>query len=128
MPAQFQWAAGAKESPDECELWLTQLTTDAGGNRSPRRCARRRLATARSSTVCCCFYAYVGLYNNKEVVRLDSRTGTIVKRFNVSPSAPYGLVWTRAATSDHGPGVGWSQPDQDRRGGDKVSNVQRGQR
>ena len=68
-------------------------------------------------------YVYIGLYMNKEVVRLDSRTGKIVKRFSVAPTAPYGLVldkggnvWVLGLESG-----GPSLTRIDVRGGDKVT-------
>ena len=123
VPAQFQWAAGAKESPDECVLWLTQLNTDAAGNPVSQTMPRAAGYDGEILDGVLSLYAYVGLYANKEVIRLDSRTGTIVKRFNVSPSAPYGLVldkggnvWIMGLESG-----GPSLTKIDVRGGDKLT-------
>lgn len=37
-------------------------------------------------------YVYIGLFTNKEVWRLDPKTGAVVTKINVAPAAPYGLV------------------------------------
>lgn len=123
VPAQFVWAAGMKESPDECVLWLTYLNTDAAGNAVAQSLPRAAGYDGEILDGVLSLYAYIGLYNNREVVRLDSRTGAIVKRFNVSPSAPYGLtldkggnVWILGAESG-----GPSLTRIDVRGGDKVT-------
>jgi len=123
VPAQFAWAAGMKDSPDECVLWLTPLNTDAAGNPVAQSLPRAAGFDGEILDGVLSLYAYVGLYNNREVVRLDSRTGAIVKRFNVSPSAPYGLVldkggnvWVLGLESG-----GPSLTRIDVRGGDKVT-------
>ena len=123
IPAQFVWAAGMKDSPDECVLWLTPLNTDAAGNAAAQTLPRAAGYDGEILDGVLSLYAYVGLYNNREVIRLDSRTGAIVKRFNVSPSAPYGLVldkggnvWVLGLESG-----GPSLARIDVRGGDKVT-------
>ena len=98
VPAQFQWAAGAKESPDECVLWLTQLNTDAGGNPVTQTMPRAAGYDGGSSTVCCHSMPMLASTTTKgrppRQPHRHHRQG-----FNVSPSAPYGLVLDRAATS-----------------------------
>jgi hypothetical protein len=89
------WPAGMENNPpDECILWLTKLTPG-----SLPRAAGYNAGVAENDTV-----VYIGLYNTKQVVRLDARSGTIQKTINVAPAMPYGLVldkngdvWVRGA-------------------------------
>jgi hypothetical protein len=92
VPAQFFWPAGQKDSPDECVLWLTDLSRNAAGaiaNTLPR-------AASFDSTIApdgsLSTYVYIGLFNTSEILRLDAKTGAIVKRIPVPGNNPYGLV------------------------------------
>jgi hypothetical protein len=84
VPAAFQWPAGQKDSPDECVVWLTHL---ANGATHPIPRAAGFDAEQREFGG----FVYIGLFGAREVVRLDSKTGAIVKRISV-PGTPYGLV------------------------------------
>jgi len=82
------------DPPDECILWMTPLTPN-----SYPRAAGYNAGFAEGDT-----YIYIGLYSNRQVVRLDQRTGRILKTIDVSPAMPYGLVidknadvWVRGA-------------------------------
>lgn len=82
------------DPPDECILWMTPLTPN-----SYPRAAGYNAGFAEGDT-----YIYIGLYSNRQVVRLDQRTGKILKTIDVSPAMPYGLVidknadvWVRGA-------------------------------
>ncbi|HMU37898.1 MAG TPA: hypothetical protein PKE31_02710 [Pseudomonadota bacterium] len=90
------------DPPDECILWMTPLTAN-----SYPRAAGYNAGFAEGDTV-----IYIGLYSHKQVVRLDQRTGKILKTIDVSPSMPYGLVldkngdvWVRGADGS----LGWIQ-------------------
>lgn len=82
------------DPPDECILWMTPLAAN-----SYPRAAGYNAGFAEGDTV-----IYVGLYSAKQLVRLDQRTGKILKTIDVSPAMPYGLVldkngdvWIRGA-------------------------------
>jgi DNA-binding beta-propeller fold protein YncE len=89
------WATDKPNDPaDECILWMTPLTPN-----SYPRAAGYNAGFAEGDT-----YIYIGLYSTKQVVRLDQKTGRILKTINVSPAMPYGLVidknadvWVRGA-------------------------------
>ncbi|MCS6911811.1 MAG: hypothetical protein RMK29_14970 [Myxococcales bacterium] len=91
VPPQFQWAAGQRESPDECVLWLTDLSEGATST-LPR--AAGFDATVGDNGMLSA-KVYIGLYNKRQLVRLNARTGAIEKRIDVSPVHPYGLVIDR---------------------------------
>ena len=92
VPAQFMWAVGQKDSPDECVLWLTDLSKDAAGNvvnTLPRAASFDSINSpdgSLSSNV------YIGLYSTREVLRMDAKTGAILKRISVNNINPYGMV------------------------------------
>ncbi len=82
------------DAPDECILWMTPLAPN-----SYPRAAGYNAGFAEGDTM-----IYIGLYSSKQVVRLDQRTGKILKTIDVSPAMPYGLVldkngdvWVRGA-------------------------------
>ena len=89
------WAEGQPNSPgDECILWFTKLTPG-----SLPRAAGFNAGLGETDTV-----VYVGLYGTRELVRLNAKTGAIMKTINVTPAMPYGLVldkngdvWVRGA-------------------------------
>lgn len=89
------WAEGQAANPqDECILWLTPLAPG-----SYPRAAGFNAGLGEVDTV-----VYIGLYSRKEVVRINAKTGAILKTINVSPAMPYGLVldknsdvWVRGA-------------------------------
>ena len=83
--AVIPWPAGQKDSPDECVLWLTDLSD--GGNQTLPRAAGFDLGTGELGT-----NVYIGLFNKQEVVRINPATGAIVKRIDVKPAHPYGIV------------------------------------
>lgn len=98
VPAAFQWTNANMPSPDECVLWKTQLDTDPSGvpvttaaypdGTRPRAAGWDGEITDTSLSQ----YVYIGLFDTKEVIRLDGVTGAIVKRISVAPTAPYGLA------------------------------------
>lgn len=92
VPAQFRWPVGQKDSPDECVLWLTDLSKDRNGNPANTlpRAASFDSTIAPDGTLST--YVYIGLFNTSEVLRLDAKTGAIVKRIPVPSINPYGLV------------------------------------
>lgn len=89
------WAEGQPNNPtDECILWFTKLTPG-----SLPRAAGFNAGLGETDTV-----VYVGLYSNREVVRLNAKTGAVMKTISTSPAMPYGLVidkngdvWVRGA-------------------------------
>lgn len=116
VPAAFRWQAGQPESPDECVLWKTDLSM---GGTSPYVRAAGFDAEVLDGVLS--QYVYIGLYMRQEVLRLDSRTGAIVKRFNVAPTSPYGLVIDKGGNvwvTTLGSG---SITKIDVRGGDKIT-------
>lgn len=96
IPAEFLWPAGQAQSPDECVLWYTPLTKDrnantvGGAGTLPRAAAYDAVFDNASGTLK--EYVYIGLYGTQEVVRLDGKTGQIVKYIAVPGNAPYGAV------------------------------------
>lgn len=92
VPAQFMWNVGQKDSPDECVLWLTDLSKDVNGNvvNTLPRAASFDSTIAPDGTLST--YVYIGLYNTREILRIDAKTGNIVKRIPVPTTLPYGLV------------------------------------
>ena len=89
------WAEGQPNNPtDECILWFTKLTAN-----SLPRAAGFNAGLGETDTV-----VYVGLYSTRELVRLNAKTGAIMKTISVAPAMPYGLVldkngdvWIRGA-------------------------------
>jgi len=100
IPAAFRWPAGVADSPDECVLWLTQLDKDRNGN-TPGGGGTLPRAAAFDSTIADdgtpSPFVYIGLFNPNEVVRLDSKTGRILKQFLVNVR-PYGFVVDKDGT------------------------------
>ncbi|MFO0580163.1 MAG: hypothetical protein U1A78_39835 [Polyangia bacterium] len=96
LPAAFQWPANQKDSPDECVLWLTPLNTNPDGTPRNTDPGTRPRAAGFDGEIGpdgqLSRYVYIGLYDTKEVVRLDAKTGAVVKRISVAPAEPYGLV------------------------------------
>jgi streptogramin lyase len=99
VPAEFVWPEGQKVSPDECVLWLTDLSHPDVAT-APRAAGFDAAFTEDGDLSP---NVYIGLYTTREVVRLDGRTGAILKRISVAPLHPYGLVvdrdgsvWVRA--------------------------------
>jgi hypothetical protein len=95
VPAKFMWPAGQKDSPDECVLWWTDLSKDANGNAVGAPGTLPRAATfdatiAPDGTLSS--YVYIGLYQTQEVLRLDAKTGAILKRIKTPGNNPYGMV------------------------------------
>ncbi|MCS6913843.1 MAG: hypothetical protein RMK29_01670 [Myxococcales bacterium] len=80
--AAIPWPAGQMHSPDECVLWYTEL-----GAGSVPRAAGFDAGVGELET-----HVYIGLWATREVVRLRGKDGAIVKRINVAPAQPYGLV------------------------------------
>lgn len=118
------WPAGAAESPDECVLWLTKLPVTPGRPLQEEGMGTRPRAAGFDATIGndgnISSNIYVGLWNTRELVRLDSQTGAIKKRIDVNPAQPYGLVldkggnvWIRGAEG--------SLAKVDVRGGDQVT-------
>lgn len=95
IPAAFMWPANQKDSPDECVLWLTDLTKDRNGNTVaapgtlPRAAGFDATIGADGSLSS---FVYIGLYQTSEVLRLDAKTGAILKRIATPGINPYGLV------------------------------------
>ena len=86
----FWWQGSQMTSPDECVLWYTPFEAGA----LPRAAGfDGKLGVDGTLGT----YVYIGLYNRREVVRLDAKTGAIVKRINVGV-CPYGLVLDRAGS------------------------------
>ncbi|MFO0622951.1 MAG: hypothetical protein U0745_16270 [Polyangia bacterium] len=84
----FWWQANQMNSPDECVLWNTKLSVGS----YPRAAGfDGKLGTDGSLGT----YVYIGEYFTKSVVRLDAKTGALVKRIDVGV-CPYGLVLDRA--------------------------------
>jgi streptogramin lyase len=79
------WPAGQKDSPDECALWLTDLSD--GGTQTLPRAAGFDSGISEIGT-----HVYIGLFNKQEVVRINASTGAIMKRISVAPAHPYGIV------------------------------------
>lgn len=87
VPAAFQWADGQKESPDECVLWLTNLSNGSSST-LPRAVGFDAEISGEGMAGS---MVYVGLHATKELVRLDAGTGAVLKRIPLG-IAPYGLV------------------------------------
>jgi len=84
----FWWQASQANSPDECVLWTTKLSAGS----YPRAAGfDGKLGVDGSLGT----YVYIGEYNTASIVRLDAKTGAIVKRISVGV-CPYGLVLDRA--------------------------------
>lgn len=89
------WAEGQPNNPtDECILWFTKLTVS-----SLPRAAGFNAGLGETDTV-----VYIGLYSTRELVRLNAKTGAVMKTISVAPAMPYGLVldkngdvWVRGA-------------------------------
>jgi streptogramin lyase len=89
------WADGQPNNPtDECILWFTKLTPN-----SLPRAAGFNAGLGETDTV-----VYIGMYGTRELVRLNAKTGAIMKTISVAPAMPYGLVldkngdvWVRGA-------------------------------
>jgi cysteine-rich repeat protein len=80
------WPAGQTTSPDECVLWWQDF--------SPYGAALPRAAGFDAEIGLngeLSVYVYIGLYSNQKVLRLDGKTGAVVKEIDV-PGNPYGLV------------------------------------
>lgn len=95
IPAAYVWQATQQDSPDECVLWLTDLSKDAAGNAVGGAGTLPRAATFDSTIGAdgtLSNYVYIGLYNTREVLRIDAKTGAIVKRIPVPTTLPYGMV------------------------------------
>lgn len=100
VPAQFVWQEGQAESPDECVLWLTDLSS--GGVGTLPRAAGFNAEPGNEGELST--QIYIGLFGTHELLRLDAKTGAVLKRIAVSPAMPYGLVidkdanvWIRGA-------------------------------
>lgn len=102
VPAAFRWPANQTDSPDECVLWLTKLNKDRTGNTGaggvdgtlPRAASFDSTIAADGTPS---QYLYIGLFNTQEVVRIDSKTGAILKQFLVN-AQPYGFVTDKDGT------------------------------
>lgn len=96
IPAAYAWPANQKDSPDECVLWQTALNTNPDGTPRNTDPGTRPRAAGFDGEIGpdgqLSRYVYVGLYDTREVVRIDAKTGAIVKRISVAPAEPYGLV------------------------------------
>jgi hypothetical protein len=97
VPAAYQWAAGRPASPDECVVWITDLSKDKNGTPVGGVGPRPRAAGFDSNLKepKLSKYVYIGLFDTSEVIRLDSKTGAIVTRIPVGPTQPYGLALDR---------------------------------
>ena len=85
IPAAMLWPAGQALPNDECVLWKTDMPAGS----LPRGAAfDGEIAPDGQLSQ----YVYIGLFTNKEVWRLDPKTGAVVTKINVAPAAPYGLV------------------------------------
>lgn len=83
------WPAGQPTSPDECVLWWQDFSSY--GAALPRAAGfDAEIGLNGELSV----YVYVGLYSAQKVLRLDGKTGAIVKEIPV-PGNPYGLVLDR---------------------------------
>lgn len=113
IPTQFIWQASQAESPDECVLWYTPLTKDRNGNTIggsgtlPRAAAYDALLDDVTGELK--EYVYIGLYGTQEIVRLEGKTGKIVKYIYIANNYPYGAVmdkngslWVRNAGNSFG--------------------------
>ena len=91
----FWWKSGQVDSPDECVLWSTALQ---GGSYVRAAGFDGKLGIDGSLGT----YVYIGEYSTWTIVRLDAKTGAVVKRIQLRDSAnglgvcPYGLVLDRA--------------------------------
>lgn len=96
IPAAFQWAAGQKDSPDECVLWTTSLNTNPDGTPRNTNPGTRPRAAGFDGEIGAdgqlSRYVYIGLYDTREVIRIDAKTGAVAKRISVAPAEPYGLA------------------------------------
>jgi hypothetical protein len=83
----FWWQASQANSPDECVLWTTKLTPGS----YPRAAGfDGKLGVDGSLGT----YVYIGEFNSRAIVRLDAKTGAIVKRIPINVR-PYGLALDR---------------------------------
>ena len=92
IPAAFIWQATQQDSPDECVLWLTDLSKDKNGNAAD---TLPRAATFDSTVGAdgrLGKYVYIGLFSTGEILRLDSSTGAVIKRIQLTGNRPYGMV------------------------------------
>ena len=94
----FWWQASQMNSPDECVLWNTKLSVGS----YPRAAGFDGKLGADGTLGT---YVYIGEYNTRSIVRLDAKTGALLKRINVGV-CPYGLVLDRA-------GNVWAQNEWD---------------
>jgi cysteine-rich repeat protein len=85
VPPEFQWQAGQPNSPDECVLWWTNLSSYGSLPRAAGFDAE--IGDKGELSV----FVYVGLYNGSKVLRINAATGKVVKEIPV-PGNPYGLV------------------------------------
>lgn len=91
LPAPYNTWTDEKNPPDECILWFTKANTNAAGTvmqTRPRAAGWDGEITDTSLSQ----YLYVGLYDSKEVLRIDGATGAIVKRIQMGAIQPYGLA------------------------------------
>jgi len=84
----FWWQASQMNSPDECVLWTAKLSPG-----SYARAAGFDGKLGADGTLGT--YVYIGEYNTRSVVRLNAKTGEVLKRIDVGV-CPYGLVLDRA--------------------------------
>lgn len=93
----FWWQANQMNSPDECVLWSTPLTP---GSLVRAAGFDGKLGVDGSLGT----YVYLGEYTTRTIVRLDAKTGAVVKRIPVTDTSnnlsvcPYGLVLDRAGS------------------------------
>jgi len=92
IPAAFIWQASQVDSPDECVLWLTDLSKDKNGNAANTlpRAATFDATIGADGTLS--KYVYIGLFNTGEILRMDSETGAVIKRIQLTGINPYGMV------------------------------------
>jgi hypothetical protein len=85
------WPNGPDLSPDECVGWWTDFRGKYGGSPLPRAAGfDAEIGTFGELST----FVYIGLFSAQKLLRIDAKTGNIVKEIDV-PGRPYGLVLDR---------------------------------
>ena len=87
----MMWPEGQDLSPDECAGWWTDFRGQFGSSPLPRAAGfDAEIGTFGELST----YVYIGLFSAQKLLRMDAKTGNIVKVIDV-PGRPYGLVLDR---------------------------------
>jgi cysteine-rich repeat protein len=82
------WPAGQALSPDECARWWVDFRGTYGSSPLPRAAGfDAEIGTFGELST----FVYIGLFSAQKVLRINAKTGKIVKVIDV-PGRPYGLV------------------------------------